>query len=264
MSLTDKSGGDPPESKIKIFSPRRGLPSGRAVVGALLVTVAAVGAFVMARSNDGIPDTSYLVAVRSVEAGTQITSEDIALTPMILPLETAANALSSAIGVDGATATSDLAAGDLIRERDLISAPDVDGVAMGAIHELALPVDRNRIASRVTPGDRVTVLTTLSHGDTTATVVAAEDTMVLQWSGDGVVSGSGVLTLAMDDADTAMSLAHLARQGSVTVVRTTRAVDDPYPWYMSTEDLLPAASGNRSSAPISVWQPDDGRGGAEE
>ena len=90
---------------------------------------------------------------------------------------------------------------------------------MGAVHELALPVDRSRIANRTTPGDRVTVLTTLSHGDTTATVVAIEDAMVLQWSGEGVASGNGVLTLAIDDADTAMSLAHPARQGSVTVVR---------------------------------------------
>ena len=123
MSLADKSGGDPPESKIKIFSPRRGLPSGRAVVGALLVTVAAVGAFVIARSNDGIPDTSYLVAVRSVDAGTQITLKDISLIPVTLPMETAANVLSSAVGADGAITTRDLVAGDLISKRGLDPRP---------------------------------------------------------------------------------------------------------------------------------------------
>ena len=128
--------------------------------------------------------------------------------------------------------------GDVISERDLIAAQAVDGVAVGAVHELALPVAGSRIAGRTSPGDRVTVLTTLRHEDAVTTVVAAEDVMVLRWSGDGDASGEGVLTLALDDAVTAMSLAHLSRQGEVTVVRTTRAVDDPYPGRLSTVDLL--------------------------
>ena len=38
-----------------------------------------------------------------------------------------------------------------------------------------------------------------------------------------------MLTLAVDDAETAIGLAHMVRTGDVTVVRTTRAAADRYP-----------------------------------
>lgn len=233
---------------VRAIKPRRGLPSGRAVVGALLITVAAVGAFTLASSDDGIPDTSYLVATRPLEAGAQVSSDDLAFKPMMLPYETAANAITSAAGVEGAIATRDLVAGDVISTRDLIAAATVGDVPVGAVHELAMPVSRDRIASRIANGDRVTVLVTLQHDDEHATVVGAEGVLVLRWSTDSGGSGDGVLTLALDDATTAMGLAHLVRQGHVTVVRTTRAADEAYPGYISTEDLLPPASASSSRA----------------
>ena len=58
------------------ITPRRSLPSGRAVVGALLVTVAAVGSFVVATAGESTPDVSYLVAARPIDAGESVTVAD--------------------------------------------------------------------------------------------------------------------------------------------------------------------------------------------
>ena len=251
---------------VRAIKPRRGLPSGRAVVGALLITVASVGAFTLANSDDGIPGTSYLVATRPLEAGAQVSSDDLALKPMMLPYEVAANAVASAADVEGAIATRDLVAGDVISARDLIAAATAGGVPVGAVHELAMPVSKDRIASRIANGDRVTVLITLHHDDEHATVVGAEDVLVLRWSTDGSGSSDGVLTLALGDAMTAMGLAHLVRQGHVTVVRTTRAIDEEYPGRLSTEELLlPSGqrpSGRDRSGPPSMQfgQPPEGQG----
>lgn len=245
MSLTVTDGGYPKIPRARKLVPRRRLPSGRAVVGALLVTVAAVAAFALAGRDDSGPGTAYLVANRPLPEGMPVEIEDVSFQPMTLPAAVASNAVSSAVGVEGATATRDLAAGEIISVRDLIAAPTVDDLRLGAVHEISLPVAGDRISSRVVPGDRVTVLSTLRRNDEPTTVVAAEDALVMEWSRDGGASGSGVLTLALEDAITVMGVTHLTRLGDVTVVRTTRSTSHVYPAYFSTTDLpatnLPAA-----------------------
>ena len=84
MAMTEPDGGYMPASAERTIKPRRGLPSGRAVVGALLVTVAAVGSFAAASRSDNGPDDSYLVITRRVDAGTPVRSEYLQLEPMQL------------------------------------------------------------------------------------------------------------------------------------------------------------------------------------
>lgn len=252
-TVTDNEG---PSLPGPVIASRRSLPSGRAAVGALLVTVAAVGAFILATGPDEDPRTSYLVAVASVEAGAPVGSGDFALRPLGLSPDVAARALTDASGLEGATAVRDLAPGDLLTATDLIGAPAVSGRPAGAVHEIAFPVPVERISARTVNGDRVTVLTTASGGGGSSdlTEVAVEDGVVLSWVADADAiggSGVGVLTLAVSDAETAIGLAHMVRTGDVTVVRTTRAVSDRYP------DSFPAAEASDDIAgPGSAGEPD--------
>ncbi len=237
-TVTDNEG---PSLPGPVIAPRRGLPSGRAAAGALLVAVAAVGAFVLAAGSDEGYRTSYVVAITSVEAGAPVDGDDFALRPLGLSADVAARALTDASGLEGATAVRDLAPGDLLSATDLIGAPTVDGRPAGAVHEIAFPVPVERISARTVNGDRVTVLTTASDGRADSTEVAVEDGVVLSWVADADAiggSGAGVLTLAVNDAETAIGLAHMVRTGEVTVVRTTRATADRYP------DSFPAAAPN--------------------
>lgn len=248
MAMSEADGGYTPTSAKRTIAPRRGLPSGRAVVGALLVTVAAVGAFAAAGRGDGGPRESYMVVARRVEAGTTVSAGDLGLVPMQLPAVAAANAVRSASAVEDAIAIHSLEAGDVLSVHDFVVAPAVGGEALGAIHELALPVPRERIPPRTAVGDRVTVLATVRLRDEPVTVLAAEDALVLGWASDGGTSGSGVLTLALEDAETAAGLAHLSVGGEITAVRTTRAVRDAYPDYAFDPALGEAAPG-RAGAP---------------
>lgn len=73
--MTTVADNEGPSLPGPVIAPRRGLPSGRAAVGALLVAVAAVSAFVLAAGGDEGPRASYLVAVAAVEAGAPVSLE---------------------------------------------------------------------------------------------------------------------------------------------------------------------------------------------
>ena len=256
MAMTEADGGYMPASAERTIKPRRGLPSGRAVVGALLVTVAAVGSFAAASRGESGLDDSYLVITRRVDAGTPVRSDDLQLVLMQLPPVAAANALRSTASVEGATAIHDLTAGDLLSVNDFVPAPHVEGETVGAVHEFALPVPHDRIAASTTAGDRVTVLATLRIHDELATVVAVEDALVLGWYTDDGLSRTGVLTLALEEADTVTGLAHMAVDGEITAVRTTRAIDDEYPdYYLGPAlDAVFGGGATRLATPVSALQ----------
>lgn len=230
-TVGENLGSGPPDTTRKIL-PRRGLPTGRAVVGALLVAGAAVAAFVLATSGATVPDTNYLVVARPVAAGTTLRLDDVTAEALELTPVVSGAALTGTAGIEGATALRDLNVGELLAADDLVAAAVIDGEPLGAIHELSFPVDRERAATNLVRGDRVTILTTQLRTDSPTTLVAIEDAVVLAWDShdEGLgTSGTAVLTLALDDAASVVELTHLSQQGPITVVRSTRALDDDYP-----------------------------------
>lgn len=210
------------------ISPRRALPSGRALVGAFLVTVAALGAFVVAAGGDEGPTTSFLVTSRDLRAGDTITPADVRFEPMTLSSELAGRALNSTDGLDGAVVLRDFRAGELIDVADVIAGVERDDDDDGGIHEITIGIPLERTPSSLVVGDRVTILATAD--DTTR--VAVEDARVLEVDRrpDQIgSSGRGVLTLAIDDPAVVLAIAHLTQTTDITVVRSTRALDDVFP-----------------------------------
>jgi hypothetical protein len=222
---------------LRAITPRRGLPSARALLGAFLVTAAALGTFALTTGGDEEPSTSYLVLQTDVPAGGAITLGDVEFVPMELGPSLVSTALTTTAGLDGATALRDLRGGELVSTNDLLAAPSIDGVTIGAVHELTFGVPLDRTPPGLRRGDRVTVL-----GTTNAeTAVGVEDAVVLVIDtepGQIGSSGQGVLTLAMDDAETVLVLTHLTQTSDLTIVRSTRAIDDVYPESTRTADAL--------------------------
>jgi len=225
--------GGTAEAKRSIVS-RRSLPNGRAVVGALLVTVAAVGAFVFTNSGDNGPNTRYLVLLRDIDAGDSISAEDLASEPMTLSPQLADIAFESAgagstRAVDGATALRFLHAGGLLLAPDLRGTAPIDGSDSTNIHELTLPVPLDRTPELLARGDRVTILAYNSRDE--HTWVAFEDVLVLEFhaGSDGIgASSEGRLTLGLSDPRQVLRGTHLSFL-ELTVVLTTRAADDDFP-----------------------------------
>lgn len=211
------------------FRARRGLPSGRALVGALLVTVAAMGAFSLATGAETGPSNRYLVVSRDVETGTVLGPDDVAPAPMDLSPTVAANALGSPDQIEGAVALRFLRAGELLDARSISPATTVDDTVLDDVHELTFPVRRSRAPARLRRGDRVTVLVQRDPG----VVTAFEDALVLSYATEGsgvAVAQEGVLTVALDDTESVARGALLTHDDDdLTVVLTTRALTAEYP-----------------------------------
>jgi len=228
---------------MRVITPRRNLPNGRALVGALLISIAAVGAYATATRGEGGPTSRYLVVTSPVAAGQPIESSGVDLEAMDIPAGVAELVLNSTAGLDGATALRDLRPGEMLYADDLLAAPTIDGAPIGSVHELSFPVPLDRTPSGLVRGDRVTILSTLRIVDTPTTVVAIEDAIVVSFDprSDQLGSmGTGVLTLAIADADTVVSVAHLAQQGELTIVRSTRAIADRFPTSYSLDQPMSA------------------------
>ena len=222
------------------ITPRRGLPNGRAPVGALLVTTAAIGAFALATQGDDGPDTEFFVLLRDIEPGDSVGLDDVGFESMTLSPAVADVALSSTNGVDGATALRWLRAGELLTRHDLHGAAFVDGAPVVDIHELTFPVRLDRTPADLRRGDRVTVLATDGDG----TWLALEDALVLTFDTDTGGIGSTTearLTVGLTAPGDVLRGAHLSFL-DLTVVLTNQAIGDEYPEYLAAPSTAPSGS----------------------
>lgn len=228
---------------------RASLPNSRAVVGGLLVTVAAVGVFAAYRQAGGRPTTRYVVATRSVDPGGPITADALGLETMELPAQQAARVYESPSELDGAVALAPLAPGDLVLRSAVLPADRAAGFDGG--HEFSLPIDRDRaLNGGLRRGETVDVLATYGTGDAAYTLVVARGAGVtaLDDGSGGTIGSAGtvVVTLALRDPDEVLRVAHAAEVGSITLVRTTRAGG-------------PLPSQYRAPGPGSIGPPDTAR-----
>lgn len=195
------------------------------VVAAL---VAAVLNYGVLRAND--ESTRVAVAVGAIPAGTPVTLDALRFTDARVDEDVRSTLLepARAAQVDGWIATGPIAAGELVRARDLRapSAPE-------AQRAMSLPIDpEHAVAGALRAGDRVDVIEVrddvASYLLTNAEVLAVPPTQAR--GGLGALSRFSV-TIAVDD-ETALRLAVGLRSGALDVVRSTGSDEvrhDSYP-----------------------------------
>jgi Flp pilus assembly protein CpaB len=217
---------------------RRGnLPGGRAVVGAFLVTVAAVGLFAAYLDANAGPRNRYVVATRDLPIGTQLTAADLTTVPVDLPAAQRGRAYDDPDVLVGATVI-----GSLVRD-ELIQFSDVAAVSPDQGEQVSFPVPAERaVGGRIRPGERVDVLATFASGTDAFTSAVVRDAQVLQVDEDeeAVLAGDAtvVLTLGLTSPEESLRLVHAVSAGEITVVRTT-GLDRP--GGLPSEYRLPAS-----------------------
>lgn len=236
------------DGEARSFAPRRALPNGRAVIGALLVATAAIGTFAVATHDTDDPGTAYLVLVDDIEPGESLAPADVRLESMVLSPGLAANALRSPEGLTGATALAHLRGGTVLDRRDLRGAPSIDGETDAGAHEVTIPIVPERAPTALRRGDRVTLLAYSTADETLHTAI--EDALVLGLEVDAAgigASGGNRLTLAVDDAAAVAAVVRWSYQ-PLTVVLTTRAIDDVYPPHLAPTPTTPPEPADIASA----------------
>lgn len=199
---------------------RRRLPGGRAVVGAFLVTAAAVGIFAIYLDAAAGPSTDYVVAARSVAVGSQLRLDDLALVPLDLPPEQRSRAFDDRAALEGATLIGPVEADELIQSSMVVATQP------GQVEEISFAIDLDRaVAGRLLPGERVDLLATYGTGDRASTVAVVRDALVVGVDRESSSTlsgpGKGVVSLAVADPVDSLAIAHAVNAGSVTLVRTS-------------------------------------------
>jgi Flp pilus assembly protein CpaB len=198
------------------------LPSGRALVGGLLLAVSGVATFAAWQQASGAPDHAYVVARHPLPPGARLTADDLEVVPLDLPGSVAGGAYGEVGAVVDRVTLGPVGEGELVQAAQLS-----DAASAAALVEVSFAVPRDRaLDGRLRSGDRVDVFVT--YDDYTAAVVeGAEVVAVGDTSTSLGVAGDVTVTLALDAAGRRAELVHAVRAGEVTLVRSTHAVERP-------------------------------------
>jgi len=212
---TDVAGAPPPP---RVVARPPGLPGARALLGGVLITVAAVATFASWQHTSGAPGQAYAVATSGLDPGDPVTAEVVRFVAIDLPPGVARSAFADPADLEGRVTLAPIAAGELLQRGSL---SDQRGGPAAA--EVSLALDRAlAVDGRLAPGDLVDVYGTI---DGATEPVAAGLRIVTVSAGGGSFDEGAQLTvtLAVPEASQRLALIGAARGGVVTLVRTTHA-----------------------------------------
>jgi Flp pilus assembly protein CpaB len=214
--------GTTPGGRDLSVRPRRGLPSGRAVMGGFLVALATVGVFAAYTSAVAGPAASYVVAARDLAPGDRIGATDVRLVPIDLPDDQRARSYDQIDPLLDTTVIEPMLSGEIIQEGSLIAT----GAAPGT-RTVSFAMEAPRaVSGTLKAGERVDLLATFGSGDQACTHLIGGDVPIVAVSeatGSLVAQGGLTVTVEVADADQGLAVAHAANAGTITLVRTTHA-----------------------------------------
>lgn len=222
-----------PSRDAKRILRRRGLPGGRAVVGALLIATSAVVVFAAYLDATAEPTSRFLVASEAIPSGTVLADRaTVQALFSLAPLSLVDAVAEHAVAVDdvdvllGRTVVADLAAGELLQRSALL-----DAERAGGAHVMSFSVPAaDAVAGSLAAGETIDVLATsrASRDPVTSYVVRGLPLLAV---GAGGAGGHVVLTVALDEVREVQALGHAVHTADIFVVSTAagdRSLPDPY------------------------------------
>lgn len=227
-----------------------GVPGGRAVVGGLLIAVAGVGTFVSWQQATGAPDQRYAVAAHALRPGDPVTADAIRFERIDLPAGVADAAFRTGAELEGRVVVGPVGEGELLQAGALSDQGEAEPAA-----EVSVALARElAVDGRLRTGDTVDVYAT--HDEVTD--VVAEGVRVIEVTEAGGSFGDGrelTVTLALSDATRRAPVIHAARDGKITLVRTTHLARSS-----SATGAAPPPAGTTDPAPPEGPPPAGGGG----
>ena len=216
------------ETNQPVIRSRRALPSGRAVLGALLITLAALGVLLATRLSDDSTFQNVVVATNNLGPGQLIEPDDVAVVRLRLDdqVRFVANDVNEVVG--SVTLGPVTAREFVVRSNvaDMLPNNVPNGLAV-----VSLPVDPANAPSTIAPGAVVSILATFTDNNEDVTELVADRLLVVSYGTDGDEFGAdtNVLRVAVGDGQNAADLALAAETGTVSVVGITGASEVSIP-----------------------------------
>ena len=205
---------------LRVIRRRRAPLNSRALLGGLLVTVAAVGLFAAYTQAGADHRVAYVVAGHDLVPGERITPADLVTRRMVLPPDLAGSfAFRDASRLNGAVMVAPLRAGELVQASDVVAAADAP-----ALQEVSFPIDPSRaVGGTLQPGETVTVVATYGTGAQAVTEVVVPLAEVVSVSDSGGTfdsRSSETVTLGLTSATDVLAVTNAADAGQMELVRT--------------------------------------------
>lgn len=201
---------------------RPGLPGGRALVGALLMSLAAVGVFLAYTGASEAPRDALVVAARTIQVGEEITIDDVRVVRAELPRSIEEATFATTDDVLGRVALGPIEKGEIVQA----GAVTADRLGDRG-NEVALTLPREQLAvGRLKAGERVDVFVT--YEDRTTSVARGAEVVQIATSSDGSLTSDREVSVVVSVAsgEVVAAIVHALRTGDVTVVRSTFAAPD--------------------------------------
>lgn len=226
LLASERTNGDPapPDPTSRRLGPPRRLPTGRAVVGGLLVALAALGVLWALTRGDDEPTVEYLVLAHDVQAGDVVGMGDFDVTEMVLPDEVDAVTLFR-----NSTRESDprWIAQTPIRAGTLALVDDYRQIEGGDIPApdgwtVTVHVDEARAMNgQASANLTVDVIGTFEEATGTRTDVVARSARIIQVAPTAQEAPTQAVHLQVGDYQTVLDLINAGSAGTLTLVDTT-------------------------------------------
>jgi hypothetical protein len=195
----------------------RGLPGGRAVVGGVLIALAAIGVYLAYDRATADATDPIVVAARDIRVGELLEPDGLRTIHGDLPDAVAGGTFGSIEALEGRVALAAIADGEIVQAGSV-----TDGPSTPDLHEIAISLPRAQIAvGRLKQGERVDVFAT--YDDRTSSVVRGAEVVQIGADDGGSLTSDREVTLvvAVPSGDAVAAVVHALRTGDVTVVRST-------------------------------------------
>jgi Flp pilus assembly protein CpaB len=216
------------DSSQPVLRAKRRLPTGRAVLGGLLVTLAVLGVLVASRIGEDATFQNVVVAREDLTPGTVLGPEHIAQVRIRLD-ESADWVISDAEDVVGSVLLGPVGRLEFVQRSNVAEARP--GAVPAGLAEVSIAVRPERAPSSLTAGELVSVLATFDDVEPPTTQLIADRVVVLSFTdGDTDFSQTGaVLRLGLSDGQIASGIITAAQTGEISIIGVTGATSVQLP-----------------------------------
>ncbi len=216
-------------SEQPVLRTTKRLPSGRAVLGGLLVTLSVVGVLIATQVGEDATFQDVVVARQDLAPGTVLEAEHVELVRMRLADE-ADWVVSSVDPLLGAVVLGPVGEDEFIQISNL-AAGTPDTLPAG-LAEVSIEIESSRAPASMLPGEVVSILATSDQDGVSRTTLIADRVAVLSYTtatnGD-FSGGDTVLRLGVADGEVASAIVSAAVTSDVSVIGVTGANDVDLP-----------------------------------
>lgn len=222
--ITEKRSSTPKRNKAvhPVLKTRRGLPSGRAVLGGLLISLSILGVLFALQLAEDATFRDVVVAREDLAPGTILEAQHLAQVTVRLD-ESATFVAAESNDLIGQVVLGPVGRLEFMQASNV--APASGTGAQGGLAVVSLAIDANRAPLSLVAGEIVSVLATFDDVDPAVTELIADRVMVLSYDAgnDDFGTNDAVLRLGIAQGDLASAIVNASQTGEISIIGLTSA-----------------------------------------